>query len=224
MRSVHAQGGRDAQPYLPTFISYHRGGICAGPFITHVHMQALPANLAFIEALNIRPVIMICSIPDMLASYWDMLEQDEAARLDGLNCIIPSDFPGWSTPRKGDFLVDILGPWYASYFASWFAYARLEAARVLVLRYGDFVADPCAVLRSILEHSRLTATDAQCRAAIDFVWSARSEWRFNRGETGRGRSYFDAAQIERLARQLALIPISQKTAPNFCPNRASARA
>src|SRR6201996_3749305 len=46
VRIAHANGGRDAQPYLPIFLNYYLGGLCDGPLVAHVHMQALPANRA----------------------------------------------------------------------------------------------------------------------------------------------------------------------------------
>jgi hypothetical protein len=52
VRTVHAQGGRDASFYLPTFLLYFAAGIPACPLVTHVHMQALAANRHFIEALG----------------------------------------------------------------------------------------------------------------------------------------------------------------------------
>src|ERR1700761_6288966 len=44
VRTVHAQGGRDASFYMPTFVMYYAGGFPASTMVTHVHMQALPAN------------------------------------------------------------------------------------------------------------------------------------------------------------------------------------
>lgn len=205
-RVVYAQGGRDAQPYLPSFIMYHHGGVCPGPLVTHVHMQALPANRRFVEALNLRPVVMIRNIPDMLASYWDMLESEEAARRDGLNCLIPPNFPSLSQEQKADFLVDILGPWYASYYATWLDYAREDADRVCVLSYADFQDDPAATLGAILLHSRLPRSEPECRDAIEAAWSERQNLRFNRGEEGRGLRYFDVDHLERLGRMLSHYP------------------
>lgn len=54
VRTVQAQGGRDATFYLPTFILYYTRGIPARPLITHVHMQALAANRRFLEALDLK--------------------------------------------------------------------------------------------------------------------------------------------------------------------------
>ena len=101
VRVVHAQGGRDAQLYLPVFLAYFRGALGGDPLVAHAHMQALPANRHFLEALDLKPVVMVRSISDMLASYRDMLDADPVARAEGLNCTIPSAFTQWSAREKG---------------------------------------------------------------------------------------------------------------------------
>ncbi len=207
VRTVYAQGGRDAQPYAPTFVAYQRGGICRGPLVTHLHMQALPANCRFMEAFNIRPIIMVRNILDMLASYWDMLESDPAARRDGLNCAIPEDFPSLDQEQKGQVLVDLLGPWYASYFSTWFRYARSNPDRVCVLRYADLQADAAQTLSKLLGHSQLPLPRSECAAAVNAAWSDRNHLRFNRGEEGRGLRYFTLDHVEQLARMLRHYPV-----------------
>lgn len=203
VRIVHAQGGRDAQPYMPTFIAYQYGGICTGTAVAHVHMQALPSNRRFIETFGIKPVVMIRAIPDMLASYWDMLDTDETARRDGLNCLIPAEFPSLSKEQKADFLIDIVAPWYASYFATWFDFARDDPERVLVIRYKEFKDEPVATLKKVLDHSGVPRDEEECEDALDEAWKERDTLRFNRGEAGRGSKYFTADHIARLARMLS---------------------
>ena len=100
VRVVHAQGGRDAQPYMPIFLNYYLGGLCEGPLVAHAHMQALPANRRFLEAFGIKPIIMLRPIADMLASYWDMLMQSAEARAEGLNCPIPETFTDFDSVEK----------------------------------------------------------------------------------------------------------------------------
>ncbi|MGD0190092.1 MAG: hypothetical protein ABSD74_05080, partial [Rhizomicrobium sp.] len=73
MRIAHAQGGRDGQPYLPLLVGYYSGLMGEKTLVTHIHMLALPANRRLIEVFDLRPIAMMRSIPDMLASYWDML-------------------------------------------------------------------------------------------------------------------------------------------------------
>ena len=206
VRVVHAQGGRDAQPYLPVFVNYFLGGICEGPLVAHVHMQALPANREFLGAFGIKPIIMLRPLTDTLTSYWDMLATSARARADGLNCPIPDAFPSFSDAQKADFMIDMIAPWYVHYFATWRDYARAKPDDVCVLRYADFVADPAHVLETALDHAELTRSRFICQAALDGAWKDRAALRFNKGATGRGHEYFSDAHRERLAHMLDYHP------------------
>jgi hypothetical protein len=202
VRTVHAQGGRDAQLYLPVFVHYYLGGLCDGPLVAHVHMQALPANRRFLEAFEIHPVIMLRPVADMLASFLDMLNASEEARRDGLNCTIPADFTTLSRREQADFAIDMLAPWYASYFATWAAYAREMPDLVCVLHYRDLLADPAGVLETALTHAGLRKDRAACETALAKSWSERDTLRFNKGVAGRGREYFTWQHFARLSRML----------------------
>jgi hypothetical protein len=164
VRISYAQGGRDAQPYLPVFVNYYLGGVCDGPMVAHAHMQALPANRFFLEVMGIRPVIMLRPIPDMLASFWDMLAESAEARADGLNCAVPDTFPEFSDAQKADFMIDMVAPWYVSYFATWLLWLRDDPEDVCVLRYEDFGKDPAASLEVALKPIwRAAARNASAR-------------------------------------------------------------
>ena len=122
------------------------------------------------------------------------------------------------TPEaKGDFLVDMMGPWYASYFATWIDYAAQAPERVLMLEYDRFCADPAMVLEQVLDHSRLPRSSQQCQDALDGVWQDRGNYRYNKGVSGRGGARFTPAQIARLGRQVdfypALAPIRDTLIP-----------
>lgn len=211
VRVVHAQGGRDAQLYYPTLLAYFLGGLCRGPLTAHVHMQALPANVKMLEALDIRPVIMLRGIPDMLASYWDMLDREAGALENGLNCAIPSDWPQMGAADKADFLIDMLGPWYASYYATWLAYGAGND-RVLTLRYEDMLDNPAAILAAVLRHSGLEQPRPLCDLVVNDLWEDRYTLRFNQGVTGRGRQYFSPEQRLRLRRMLGYYGIDGEMA------------
>lgn len=200
VRAVHAQGGREAQLYLPVFLYYYSGGVCAGPMAVHAHMLARPGNCHFIEALSLKPITMIRSIPDMLASLWDMFLAVPHSRTENISGAVPDDFPAFSDARKADFMIDMIGPWYINYFATWLSYAGKRPTSVLVLHFSDWLADPLGTLRRCLDHAGLSQPESVCQAALDGCWKERGELRFNKGAPGRGRSYFTAAHIERLAR------------------------
>jgi hypothetical protein len=206
VRTVHAQGGRDASFYLPAFLAYYTGGFPARTLVTHVHMQALPANRHFIEALDLKPVIMLRAIPDMLASYWDMLEIDHLSPDNWLNLRVPAEFIAMSAEAKGDFMIEMFGPWFVSYFATWLDYAAAAPRRVLMLDYDDFRCDPVTALERLLAHSGMPCSREACQVALDAVWEERADFRFNQGVSGRGRARFTPEQIAKLERQLAFYP------------------
>ena len=203
VRLVHTQGGRDGTPYLPAFIVGLQDSATPN-VVGHLHMQALPANRNFIDMFGLKPVIMLRDLPDMLASYWDMLDADPVARADGLNCLIPHDFVSLSREEKADFMVDIVAPWYASYFATWKDYADAAPQTVCVQRYADFVANPVGAVHGALLHAGFRTPREKCEAAAELVWGKRDKYRFNKGVAGRGREYFSPAHLERLARMLSI--------------------
>jgi hypothetical protein len=201
-RIVHAQGGRDATPYLPVYIRYLALNYPKAPLVTHVHMQALPANRHFIEALDLKPAIMLRSVPDMLVSYLDMLAAKSVGASQWLNIAIPQRFEMLGDEAKADFLIDTMLSWYASYYATWLDYARVAPERVCVLRYGDFKADTGAVLQTVLAHSGFEVDEDMCELAVAAAWHTRHENRFNKGTEGRGRIRFTPGQLKRIAHML----------------------
>jgi hypothetical protein len=220
LRTVHAQGGRDAQFYLPIFLGYYAGAFGSDPMVSHVHMQALEANRHFIAALDLKPVIMLRPIPDMLRSFGDMLDIDPQARTEGLNCPVPEDFTELSATRKADFLVDFLAPWYAGYYATWLSWVKEEPARICVLRYEQFRTDSSLELARALAHSGLPRSQGLCRAALAKAWAERHTIRFHRGEDGRGRDYFTPEQFARIARALSYFPVLDEWRAELLPARA----
>ena len=222
MRTVHAQGGRDATFYLPTFLAYYTGNFPALPMVTHVHMQALPANRHFIEALDLKPVVMMRSIPDMLASYADMLRADPQSPDNWLNVRLAPDYGELDDAAQSDFLIDMMGPWYVSYFSTWLEYAESAPGRVLLLNYDDFRSDPVNTLEKLLAHAGMPRPREVCQAALDAVWEERHDFRFNQGISGRGQVRFTPAQIERLERQLAFYPNLAKVRDALIPPLSTA--
>jgi hypothetical protein len=205
IRSCHAQGGRDGTLYLPNILAFFLDDE-APATITHTHMQALDANRHFIDALGLKPVIMIRNLADMLASFLDMLETDPVARAEGLNCQIPANFCALDRSDKLDFMIDVIAPWYASYFATWKDFADAAPGQVCVLRYGDLCDNPGEPLYTALTHAGFATTRFHCRKSVELAWEGRENYRFNRGVSGRGRDYFTLRHLARLQKLLSYYP------------------
>ena len=169
-------------------------------------MQAFAANRNLLSAFGIRPVIMLRNLPDTLASFWDMLESDPVARAQGLNCVVPDNFLELSHAQKAEFVVDIIAPWYASYFASWKSFADEAPDQVCVLTYRNFCQDPASAFHAAFAHAGFAVSRDACAEAVERVWPDRNAFRYNKGMGGRGKSYFSAGQITEISRQLSHYP------------------
>src|SRR6202000_710603 len=130
--------------------------------------------------LDLKPVIMVRPIQDMLASYLDMLEGDSVSPDNWLNIRVPPSYSGFSQSRKADFIIDMMGPWYASYYSTWLDYAAEDPERVCILNYDHFRADPPSALGKLLEHSRLPRSREACEVAVSEIWKDRCQFRFNK--------------------------------------------
>lgn len=207
VRVVHAQAGRDATPYLPTFVQYFQGGVTDKTLVSHVHMLALPANLKFLSAFLICPIVIKRSIPDMLASYWDMLDQVDDALLEGLNCRIPPSFRSMSHSAKADFMIDILAPWYVNYYAGWLNLADSNPEAVCLIDYRNIREDAVAVLQRCLDRVGMPRSREDCEVAVARTWNDRSQLRYNKGAEGRGDDYFRQVHMHRLSRMIGHYPV-----------------
>lgn len=218
-RFAHALGGRDGTPYLPNLLACYLDKDLP-QLITHIHMQAFAANRHLLNAFGIRPIVMLRDIPDMLTSFWDMLDVDAAARADGLNCAVPENFVELSHTQKADFIVDAFTPWYASYFATWKRFADDMPDRVCVLRYSKFRQNPAEALHTALTHAGFGASHSDCKKASERAWSERNAFRFNKGTEGRGKKYFSPRHLAEISRKLSHYPELHDWMPDIMATRS----
>jgi hypothetical protein len=223
IRMCHAQGGRDGTLYLPNVLAccLDDGALAT---VTHLHMQAFAANRHFIEAVGLRPVIMIRNLADMLASFLDMLEDDPVARADGLNCQVPRNFCELDRGTKLDFMIDAIAPWYASYFATWKDFVDASPDTVCVLRYRDFAGNPAETLYKAICHAGFATTRFQCKRSVEQVWKSKENYRYNKGVSGRGKDYFLPGHFARLEKLLSYYPQLSGWAPQLLGDNAPTAA
>lgn len=206
IRTCYAQGGREAQFYLPTFLQYYLGGLPDQVLVSHVHMQGRAGNYNLIEALNLKPVTMVRSISDMLVSTRDMFMNEAGSMAESVPCYVPEAFSEYDEARKADFLMDMLAPWYVSFYASWFEYINKNPGRFLVLKFDDLMDSPAELLKNILDHAGVPQSLETCQQSLDIVWAGRKQFRYNKGVPGRGAGYFSPAHFERLQKMIAQFP------------------
>lgn len=199
VRFTHAEGGRDASFYLPWLIAYFNGALTPGTAVTHVHMPAATANCHLIDAFDLHPCVMRRSIPDSLLSLLSMIEDDPGMPI-GFSFLLPTGFADMPAVKRADILIDLMGPWYAQFYASWKTYSEAQPERVLITDYADFCAAPADTLELILAHARAPQAYDTCAAALASVWTERDKFRCNRGLPHHRAAPFTAAQRARLER------------------------
>lgn len=204
--TVHAEGGREAQFYLPTFVYYYIGGVCQGTMVTHVHLQAKPGNRFFIEALHLKPVVLVRSIPDLLMALADAFAHDAKALADSIASFVSPDFPGYSHTEKTNFLVDMVAPWLVSFYASWFEYAEIQPERVLLLRYDDWRRSSSGALAAALRHCGLSQPATVCDAAIDRIRREGGQAPDFACAEDEKKNFFSSQQQETLSRLILRYP------------------
>ncbi|MEO0425919.1 MAG: hypothetical protein AAF160_00620 [Pseudomonadota bacterium] len=154
-----------------------------------------------------RAIVGLRSIPDALISYGEHLDRHGAAPLDlrvaaegfGLEWRLLDD------TARGDWLIAHVAPWYMQFLAGWLA-AEADGWAVAYVRFEALKADPVDAAAEALERVSLTADRASIAAA------SGTRRNFNRGESGRGRETFSAAQIARLE-ALAVLSTALKAEP-----------
>lgn len=214
IRMCHAQAGRDGTLYLPNMLARCLDDEALHT-VTHIHMQALTGNRNFMKAFGLKPVIMIRNLADMLASLLDMFEADPVARAEGVNCQVPADFCGMERAAKLDFMIDVIAPWYASYFATWKSFVDEDPQTVCVLRYRDFCQNPAEILHKAVTHAGFVTTRHKCIQALEAVWRDKGNYRFNKGVSGRGQTYFSPGHFARLRRLLSYYPQLESWVPEL---------
>ena len=95
-------------------------------------------------------------------------------------------------------IVDLVVPWYFSFYVSWKEAVRKGACSVAWLSYEDFIANRKITLRQILDYCGIPATDQEIERALDAV--DVNDSRFNRGISGRGERRLNERQKQRIVR------------------------
>lgn len=190
---------------LPTLLGAFLDGHTQ-PGVAHLPMQALAGNRQFIQALGLKPVIMIRNIADMLASFLDMLDVDPSAGAGGLPCQIPANFRALDRETKLDFALDWIAPWYVTYYASWKSFVDEAPGPVCVLRYRELRANPAETLYRSLAHAGFATTRFDALKAVERMRTRPDSHRYNMGVSGRGMDCFPEKHHARLQKLLSYHP------------------
>jgi tetratricopeptide (TPR) repeat protein len=164
--------------------------------VTQQHCRATEPNLQMMRAFQIRPIVLVRNLFDVVVSYTDFI--DGGAKT---HTFFAKRWDGQPRERRIDLMIDHFMPWYLAFFASW---SDVQAEGLLdchFLRYEDMNTDKLGTLVRLADFCDLGKTTADCEAALELVESHKNVTRFNKGEAGRGDE-LSARQKDRI-RELA---------------------
>jgi hypothetical protein len=177
--------------YLPRVIDQLNRGT-----VTQQHVRANRVNIEMMKRFEIRPVVIVRNLDDILISLREHLLRE---KIDSMPGFYPSEnFVDLDEATQHDFLIDYVMPWYMGFYASWWSVAQSGELDVLWLRYEDLIKDWADGITQALDFYGLDASPTRISSAIETVQEgSRKKSRINVGRAGRGGAILTDAQRER---------------------------
>jgi hypothetical protein len=162
-------------------------------FLPHTHTKASEATIGFVKGYNVKVIMPIRNLLDTLTSAHDHL----TTLGPRLPCgFISSTFKSLTPDEQRTVVINIMVPWYVSFYASW-AYAIAEhGIKVHFVDYDAMLRDARKELVSALSFIGVKRTDRVIDRAVDEA--ATKPTRFNKGVTGRGETHFSITEIQKI--------------------------
>jgi Sulfotransferase domain len=197
-KKVSAEGGYYHDTiYLPKLID-----VMLKKCIVTQHIRPTLLNRPVISELNLRPIVLVRNIYDVVVSYHDHIKRDGIGPLDPdkykLSPEFCSDFFSFDEKRRYDFIIDSIVPWYIFFYVSWYHYTRTtKEIDAHWIQYENLISEPRKCLDETLEFLGYKIPQAK----IEQVVGQDLKVNFNKGIVGRGNQITNEQRdrIKRLA-------------------------
>ena len=163
------------------------------------HLRATEMTRGIISDLRINPIILVRNIFDVVVSYNDYISKRGYGPLDpdqaDLSPELCKSYPTFSDEKKYDYLIDVVVPWYISFYVSWYHYTIvLKTIDAYWLTYENFVTQPDVVLPQIFSFYGLFVSHRE----IESVVSQNKKVNYNKGVSGRGTAKLSSKQKDKI--------------------------
>jgi len=170
--------------------------------VIRLHTQAGNHNLALIKRYNIRPIVLVRNIFDILPSIYDHVQRDRVFTMG----YIPRAYFDKPRDEQFTFLIRMVLPWYFNFLMSWD-----EAEKEVDcywLTYERLFAEQKDVLAEVLAFANVQANAAQIDQAI--AQMAHEDTNFNVGQRGRGQTLLTDEHVAAVWEMARLCPVNPK--------------
>jgi len=198
-RGSYANLDHSRDLYFPTILNQHIvQSVRPTAAVMHLHMYPSRHVTEIIEAFDIPVIVATRDILDTLVSGVNMTED-----MEGSDVFIDDSIVGNGKPYREMTLterrysvVHNVPLWYARFYGQWLRYdreCRLQGKRTpLWLTYEELKDEPQGVLGRMARHVDPVNhyNEEQIRQALALSLMNKPAVRFNKGVSGRGRTYF----------------------------------
>ena len=170
-------------------INYVSGGILFpyGRQVFLQHVWASTLNTSMLSSYNIRPVVVMRNISDIIVSLKEHIDNLEIPVIPGIE--IPGRWTVLDDHAKFDWLATHVFPWLMQFYWTW----QRTGIDKMFIRYEDFYADQVAGCKKIAEWLELPLPDdaiikSACGVDDNFVT----------GKSGRGNQLIPQELLDRM--------------------------
>ncbi|MGE0824080.1 MAG: sulfotransferase domain-containing protein [Candidatus Binatia bacterium] len=169
--------------------------------VTQQHVKGTNNNVRLLKTYNLRPVVLVRNIFDVVVSLHDHFMREDTLTPVGY---VHREYQAMSREDRLWFLINLHLPWYFHFLVSWQeATTELD---LMWLTYEDFFANPVTRIQQVLQFYDMTASDDEIRQGM--IKLAGKNARLNVGVVGRGKELPDCHRqaVIALARTWHLAP------------------
>jgi Sulfotransferase domain len=154
------------------------------------HIRANSEIRSIIQEFDLKITILVRNIFDVIISYNDFIKKHE----NGWSPLDPDrggNFPefckeyfNFEDSKKYDYIIEMVVPWYISFYASWYNYTIAEKTiKGIWLSYEKFFEDQKSSLLKIFEFYNVEANET----VIEELIKRNLKVNYNKGYSGRGK-------------------------------------
>ncbi|SVD16965.1 uncharacterized protein METZ01_LOCUS369819, partial [marine metagenome] len=165
--------------------------------IVHLHTPCYNTLPLFLQAFDIRTIVLTRNIFDTLLSTKEHL--DKSLHLAHI-IQPPRKYRDFSEREKLDFVVDHVTPWLVKFFTSWARAFENKWVLATWLDFEDVIHAPLDTLRKVFDDLKIDDSQFDFQPMVDFTNQQKSN--FNVGLARRGKKLLSTGQIDRV-RQIA---------------------
>jgi hypothetical protein len=193
---VHAWGAREQEWETAILERLQNNHINV---VVQQHTKASDATLKLIDKYNLKTIVLVRNIFDVIPSLRDHLLVDPRPQ----PVFNPSDdFHMMDSVAQLDMIIDLGASWYINFYVSW--YMAIQSKGFTMVTYEDFFSDIEAKFKQLCEVIGFPFDKAIFKDAKDKTENGKT--RLNVGEKGRGQKLLNDEQKNRIIKLASYYP------------------